>query len=270
MKIVITVILIVLIWIVTPSNSNADISVLGGLTREFDLSPGARYEGIIQIANGGADDVLVNVFQTDYMFDFEGKTIYGELGGIKRSNAGWLSFSPSRLMIPAREKVSLYFTINVPDDMDLTGTYWSVFMVEPDPGVEEPDIREREGQIAIGVRSVIRYAIQIITNIGDTGESSVAILSSRMLTSDGKVLFQADIENTGERYLSPTLWMELYDKDGALAGRFESDRKRIFPACSVRHHLDLTGVPKGSYMALLIVDNGDDDAFATNYEIRIE
>ena len=65
-------------------------------------------------------------------------------------------------------------------------------------------------------------------------------------------------------------WAEIYDRDGIRVGRFESGPKRIFPNCSVRHQLDITGVPKGYYTALLIVDNGDHRVFGANYELQIE
>jgi hypothetical protein len=249
--------------------SFANVSVLGGLTREMNLKPGDKFEGVIHIRNNGEDASHVNIFQTDYIFAADGQTMYGEPGSIIRSNAKWLTFGPTRIMIPAKETIQLYYEINVPINVDLKGTYWSVLMVEPDLGSDMPGIEEQKGKVVIGVQALIRYAVQIITNIGETGESNVKLIDNKLINLDGKTILQADIENIGDRYLSPSVWMELYDKDGLYVDRFDSDRQRIYPTCSVRYNLDLTDVPAGLYTVQLIIDNGDERVFGTNYEVRL-
>lgn len=250
--------------------SFAGVSVLGGLTREMELKSGDKFEGIIHLMNNSDNAYHVNVYQTDYLFNADGQTVYGEPGSTFRSNAKWLTVSPSRIMIPAQETVPIYYEISVPNDLDLKGTYWSVLMIEPDLSMSEPEIKEQDGKIMLGVRSVVRYAVQIITNIGRTGESNIRLIGNKLIDRGGNMILQTDIENTGDRYLSPSVWMELYDKDGLYVGRFSSNRQRIYPTCSVRHRLDLTDVPMGSYTVLLIIDNGDERVFGANYEMRLE
>jgi hypothetical protein len=79
-----------------------------------------------------------------------------------------------------------------------------------------------------------------------------------------------DIDNIGEMWLSPPLWVEIYDSHGAKVGRFESSKKRIYPGCSVRHKVDLTDVPRGKYQALVVADNGDEHVFGAKYDFGIE
>lgn len=248
----------------------AGISVLGGLTREATLDPGKSREGTIELLNSTEEDAQVLVFQTDYVFFADGSTYYHDPNTISRSNAGWISFSPSRLTIPAGATASVYYKIAVPLEQNLEGTYWSVLMIEPLSRLTPPEVKEQDGKITLGLQTVVRYAIQMITNIGETGESSINLASNKLVYLDGKRMLRTEIENTGERWLSPVVWLELYDESGQYVGRFKSDSKRIFPTCSVSHHLDISEVPDGHYTALFIVDNGDDRVFGANYEMRLK
>ncbi|MCK4235778.1 MAG: hypothetical protein KAX38_01580 [Candidatus Krumholzibacteria bacterium] len=249
--------------------SIAGVTVVGSLSHDMTVKPGERIEGMIMVKNNDEEYAQVSIFQTDYLFNANGETQYGEPGSNTRSNTAWMSVSPTRLTIPPKETVPVYYEINVPKGPDLKGTYWSVLMVEPTAPIAS-DPKEQDGKITMGVRTVMRYAIQIVTNIGETGNSTIKLSDNKLIKRNGKTILQTDIENTGETFLRPFLWMELYNEEGAYMGRFESDRLRIFPACSVRHNLDLTDVPSGLYTALFIIDNGDDRVFGANYEVRLK
>ncbi len=143
-------------------------------------------------------------------------------------------------------------------------------MVEPVANDTPPIVEERNGKITLGVQTKIRYAVQMITNIEETGESNIELLNVEIIDFEGNKVLRADILNAGERWLRPTVCLELYDVNGQYVGRFKSNNKRIFPGCSVRHQLELSGVPNGQYTVLFIVDNGDDRIFGANYEVRLE
>lgn len=248
----------------------ADVTVLGGLTHEITAEPGDRTEGAIELANNGDEIVYVDIYQTDYLFFADGRTIYGDPGGDLRSNASWISYGTTRVAIPAGGTVAVSYEMAVPDSIQLSGSYWSVVMIEPVADASASVSRGKTGEASVGVRTIVRYAVQIITNIGDTGNSSIEVTDKKLVTENGMTVLRMDFENNGERWLSPSVWADLYGSDGTYVGRFESGRKRVFPGCSVRHHLDLTGVAGGNYTALMIVDNGDDHVFGANYELRLE
>lgn len=264
-----TALIAALMVLILADPASAGLSVLGGLTREATLDPGENHEGTIELFNNSEETVQVTIFQTDYLFYADGSTRYDEPSTITRSNAGWISFSPSRMTIPAGETVSIYYDIAVPHDSKLDGTYWSIIMIEPAVGGAPPVIEQEDGKIVLGVRTVIRYAVQMITNIAGTGESNIRLSSNEIVNIDGKRMLRAEIENIGDRWLRPAVWLELYDRNGRSVGRFKSENKRIFPQCSVSHHLDLSEVPDGDYTGLFIVDNGDDRVFGASYEVRL-
>ncbi|MGB2697990.1 MAG: hypothetical protein WBD28_09070 [Candidatus Zixiibacteriota bacterium] len=258
------------ILFVSAEFSFAQVSVMGSLTQEATLQPGDKIEGKITLQNTAETSWEVTIYKNDYLFYADGSNIYGEPGNTTRSNASWLSVSPKRLIIPSKETASVYFTLEVPENLDLTGTYWSIIMIEPTSEAGPQILEDKETKVKIGVQTKVRYGVQIITNIGDTGAPKISFLDRKLINQDGKKILQMDIENTGNRWLSPTVWVELYNSQGNKVGRFDSDKKRIFPECSVRHRIDLTEVPRGNYKALVVVDNGDQHVFGAKYDLGIE
>ena len=242
----------------------AQISVAGKLAHKFTVDPGCTYSAEIIIDHSGDVPIEVQVTQNDYMFFADGTNTYGEPGSVPRSNSSWITFVlPSRLVLVPGERVSIPYTIEVPDDPSLVGTYWSIVMVAPVlPPVESP-----EGKIAI--RQVMRYGIQIITHIGDSGERKINIIDTKLLQEEEGPLLRIEIENIGERYVAPEVWTELYDDSGSSVGRFESSKLGIYPGCSVTHRILLSGVPTGKYEALVVFDNGDQYVWGAQYTLEL-
>ena len=113
-------------------------------------------------------------------------------------------------------------------------------MVEALPD-SKPDIAQSaKGEVKLSIQTLMRYAIQIITHIGDTGNRKLDFVSVKLLRAEEKSIFQIDVENIGERMLRPLLWVELYDKDGSNVVRFEGGKLRVYPNTTVRYKVDLT------------------------------
>lgn len=226
----------------------AKVLVVGELIREMTVQVGQTYKGIILLKNDGEKTREVKLYQTDYLFFSDGTNIYGEPPGkLERSNANWLIFSPTWVEIPPGQTVSISYTLKVPNDDSLVGTYWSMLMIEPLGEMEDlaltKELSEGE-QTNVSVRQVIRYGMQFVTHIGDSGTRDLK-LDWKM---EGRAL-QLDLENIGQRWLRPEIRVELYNKEGLLIGRFESKSGKmcIYPGTSVRHIIDLSDLPKGKY-----------------------
>lgn len=246
------------------------ISLPGGLTIENDVAIGGRTSGNIVILNNDAEPVTVNIYQTDYMFYADGRSDFGKPGSTPRSNASWITYSPNQITVPPKGSASVAYQISVPNDQSLYGTYWSVIMVEPIPKAAlEPPSAEKD-KVAIGVQAVFRHAVQMITHIGDTGERALRFASKRLENRDGKVFLVLDVENTGERWLVPALYVDLADQSGRSLGRFEGGKLRIFPGCSVRYFVDLGALKPGGYNALVIADCGEEKLFGARYTLEVK
>lgn len=253
-----------------PYVAKAGISIVGGLSHERVAKQDKAYRGVIFIRNTADEPQEVKVYQTDYLFFFDGKTIYGKPGKDPRSNARWINFSPKRFTIPAKGLFTVNYTIKVPDDKTLTGTYWSIIMVQEICESSPQAIKAERGKIKANIETVVRYAVSMVTHIGDTGARKLNFLDTKLLKREKERTLQVDIENIGERWLIPSLWAELYNEEGVYIGRFEGGRRRIYPDTSVRFKVDLSQVPKGIYKALVIADCGGEDVFGATYTLRFE
>ena len=245
------------------------IDVVGGLTRLASVKPGSTVEGKILVRNTGNAPGDVKVFLTDYLFYADGVNKYDEPGTNPRSNAAWITFTPRQFTVPANNTVAVQYAIQVPADPKLVGTYWSMLMIEPiPPGALDAPTNEKD-KVKVGVQTVLRYGMQMITDFPDTGSCSVKFSRQQLVKEDNKLSLLLDIDNTGERYLTPAVWAELFDGQGISLGRFEGGRLRLYPGCSGRFRIDLSQLSKSKYDALLVADNGDDHVFGTQLKLDI-
>ena len=247
----------------------ADIQVLGGLTRLHTVRAGQSVEGSIILRNGSSEPREVKIYQTDYLFLCDGKNFYGEPGSVPRSNSKWISFSPQQVVVAAGDRVPVYYAIQVPNNDDLRGTYWSMLMIEPVSKARSEPVQSAPGEATVGIHTVMRYAVQMVTNAGESGKKEISIVDRRIVAAEGASVLELDIENTGERWLRPSVRAELYDQQGAYVGSLDGGGARIYPACSVRQRIPLENVAAGRYSALVIVDNGDEAVWGAQYELHI-
>lgn len=254
-----------------PFITEATVAIIGEFVHERSVENAEAYQGIIFVRNFGEEPKEIKVYQTDYLFFFNGTNIYGEPGKDPRSNAKWISFSPSRLTIPAKTTSAVSYTVKVPtsEDKTLPGTYWSMLMVEP-ISQDSPEVANPEkGKIKAGIRQNARYGIQMVTNLGNTGSRELKFLNTELLREKEKRILRIDIENVGERFLQPRLWVEIY-KEETYIGRFEAGIRRTYPGTSVRFKIDLSGMPKGEYQALIVADCGGDDVFGMTHTLKLK
>lgn len=246
------------------------IGVYNGLTKIRDISIGQSYSDVIVLKNSGIEPEEVRLYQTDFHFTSDGQKFFNSPGQAPRSNSDWITFSPSRLTIAPSTLAEIKVNIRIPDDSSLCGTYWSMIMVEIVPRITEEIDTLKKHDIQFGINQVMRYGVQIISNINNSGTRDIKFLDTKVIKEQESKILEVDVKNTGERWLRPYLWVDLYNSDGNYLGKFEGGRWRIFPGTSVRFRVDLTSIPKGKYNALVVVDNKDEYIFGAQYALSLE
>ncbi len=259
---------IALFLLFTQSLCVADISILSGLTYEYSADGGESYTGTIVIRNNSTEAVEVKFYQTDYNFFYDGRSFYDEAGSMQRSNAGWINFTPHRVVIPDGITTTLNFIVQVPANDTLGGTFWSMLMIEEIPKQSAESSQKEMEDYNLGVFQIIRYGVQIVTHIGNTGEGILEFLQAKLVNENNKRLLQIDTQNNGTRWFKPILWVELYNSQGNYIGKFEGGQFRLFPGTSVRFRIDLTNVPIGNYKALAVADCGGENVIGINYTLK--
>lgn len=254
--------------VVAAAQSFGGVAVIGSLVRQYAPKPGETFEGIILLKNTGTEAVEMGIGQTDYIFSADGSNLYDKPGTHPRSNAGWLSVNPVRAVVAPQSTISIYYKGKVPATSDLHGTYWSMIMVQP-VDVPTPAIKDEKEKVVVGIRTVMRYAVQVVTEIGASATESLNVLEKRLIMNEGRKVLELDVGNNGQRVQIPTLWAEFYNEQGISIGRFEGGRSRIYPTCSVRYKVELGDIPAGKYTAMIVMDTGGDYVTGAQYSLEI-
>jgi len=244
-------------------SANASVEVIGSLKHVQNAKPGEVIKGEIKIQNNNSTDQEVRIYQTDLLYNSQDQTFYDEPGGNRRSNASWIQFSPKTAILKAKEVRNIEYEITVPQTDSLKGTYWSVLMIE---GVAPIDPNQK-GDLSI--RTVTRYAVQIVTEMADKGNGSLKFLEPTLIRKEDKKLFLAvDLINNGDHYISPEVSIELYDETGTSVKTITAPKKGIYPTTSTRFMLDLEGLPsKKTYKAMIVAAGLDSDVFGLEYTL---
>ena len=248
-----------------PAAARAQISVLSNTVEERIAAAGDRYTGTIVIANASNEPATARIYQTDYQFAANGMSDFKDASTTPRSNAAWITPQTTQIVVPASARVVIPYTVVVPAGDSLKGTYWSAIMVE---GVTAAP-GKGDGKPSVNLGAVVRYAIQIATHIQMSGTRAVKFIDAGVSkTADGKAAFDVDVHDIGERGYRPTLWVEVYDMNGALQTKAKQTRGLLYPGTSLRQHFDLGKLAPGDYKVVLFADTGDEAVSAAQYNIK--
>jgi hypothetical protein len=249
-----------------PAAARAQIAVVGDAVQEREAPPHASYDGAITIRNTGVDTQEARIYQTDYRFQADGQTSYDRPGSLPRSNATWITVSPSRVVVPAGESVEVRYRVTVPAAADtLSGSYWSLVMVE---GLASPAGSLAPERRGVAVQTTVRYAVQIVTHVGATGAPRVGFAGTASSAPDGTRALSVDLTNVGDRAGRLQLTLELFAEDGRQIATLRQARGLVYPGTSIRQRFALGALPSGSYKALLVADAGGDAVFGAQYTLR--
>ncbi|MFT3866947.1 MAG: hypothetical protein QM715_00485 [Nibricoccus sp.] len=242
----------------------ARVRYTGELTREFRLGPGEQAEGELVLQNPSAtQSCSARIYQTDYQYAADGSAAYDAPGSTARSNAAWIEIDDHQPELKPGETRAIPFKITLPREVVLRGTYWSMIMVEPlsiEPASAAPG--------TMVVKSVIRYGIQIVVQAGNA-EARPQFSRQQITTENGRRILHLDLANTGEYWLRPKMELRLFDGRGHAVAVLPGKTQHVFPGTSVRLLFDLATLAHGDYLALIVLDNGD-QLFGAQYRFRIE
>lgn len=238
------------------------------LRQVLSVAPGGSHQGEIVLVNGSDQATTVQVSQVDFLPTEEGSS-YPEPGTLPRSNADWLEVVRRDVQIPAGEQVVVPYSIRVPNDSSLAGSYWSMILLTPSDAAAVQETQE--GEVQTTIRTQFRYGVSVVTNLGDSGESELSFKNPQFeRPQDGAAThLQVSLQNTGERLLTPKVQLELFDAGGTQVNRLEAQVEWIFPGTSVRQDFDLGNLAPGEYSAVVIADAGGEDVFGTRYTLNV-
>jgi hypothetical protein len=231
--------------------SNAGVVILNGLTHVHQSASGQLVTGIIRMKNTDETEQRVIVYFNDLFQECGKETVLTADNSHNNSIKNWLTTNVNEHVFKANEEYELIYTINVPNDVEIDGSFWGVLMVE----IEKP-IKEDELEYGVKLQSKVRYGIQIIADINERTPSELEFYDIKIEGNDGNKLINVDLKNLGTFYVEPTLILEVFNSNGLQEKKVEVKFKKVYPNSCKAFSLDISGLPKGAYTAVLVADYG--------------
>jgi hypothetical protein len=253
------------------SSGGGQVSVESNSIKERQARPGETYVGVFVVKNSTAQSQEARLYQTDYAASADGTNNYSQPGSMARSNARWISLGPSRIVVPPNASLDVPFTVAVPSTVPLSGSYWSMVMVETVPrGSRESALPGRTPQQTMGITVRFRYAVQIVTHVGgDVKRDAKFEAPTVQIAADSSRELQFDLKNTGNLSFTPAFTVELYAEDGSHVKTLKATREITYPGGSLRQRFPLGKLPRGKYRAMVTVDVGEDAVFGAQYTLNL-
>ncbi|AQX84190.1 DUF3324 domain-containing protein [Elizabethkingia sp. HX WHF] len=246
---------------------HASIVVLNGLTHNYKVENGHVYKGKIAIENTGSTSQNVKIYLQDFSYKSDGSVNYTIPLTNTKTNADWIKLNTNLLTLKAKEKTEVFYEIVVPDKITQAGSYWSVLIVEP-----VDDIKPSDKKIGVSITSVVRYAIQVITDYKtENTKPDLKFEGVKVDNVEGKRMLKIAIANKGSVYCKPTLSAEIYSiKNGQKINNLTSMPMGLLPDSSKSFYIDISKIPPDKYKAVIIATDENENAFALNVELEIK
>lgn len=254
-----------LLFLMSISLFASQIKIPSEMTFEKNCVPGEVVEGYIPLFNAGSELASVKISLADYLYNAKGETFYLNPGSHGRSNATWACLSSEIVKIPPHNQINFHYRVHIPKDSTLNGTYWSIILVEPYENVSFKPCQETH----LDIKTVVRYGFQVITNIQNSGTYDLKVIDKELIRDHEKLLLSIDVENTGTWVMAPKMHVEIYNSKGEKLKKLEFCKNRIYPTCSLRYVADISGLPPGTYPAIVLFDQGDKALFGMQYTFEI-
>ncbi len=252
-------------FLLSTSSVFGGILILNGLSHIHEGQEGQTLKGQIVVRNAQSTEQDVKLYLRDYYFNANGESFFPEIATQPRSNAKWIDVSETYVTLNPMEERTIDYEISIPNGVEMDGTFWSVILVEgivpPDPNMIERGLQ---------VNTVMRYAVQVVTNLGETGSKELQFTNYDVEKKEDATSLLIEVENTGERLLIPELQVELYDASGSKIGIYNGGKKKLYPNTSQKFAIPIQDIPEGTYQALVLADSPDADIFGANLTVELE
>ena len=254
--------------VLMPRAAVAQVMVVSNAVQEREALPGEVYAGTIRLRNTSTDMQEVRVYQTGYLFHADGRSLHVAPDSQPRSNAGWMRVTPMSLVIAAGDEVDVSYTVSVPGTGVTAGTYWSMVMVEP--LAQDARDSNASGAPSVGVRTVLRFGIQVATHVSGEVAHGLGIENARVIGgSTGGRELTFELVNTGDAAYRPNVSVEIFDVQGTAIATLEEQRGLMYPGTSTLQRFALADLPPGQYEALVVVDTGSPEVFGAQIRLIV-
>ncbi|XZF13028.1 hypothetical protein ACTHGU_14675 [Chitinophagaceae bacterium MMS25-I14] len=219
----------------------------------FDVNS-PRKTDKIHVLNTGKQAATWQVFLQDWDRDSTGQKHFYDAGAVRRSCASEISFFPSTLTVPPGGTGEI--TVSIKDGAHLSpkDTARSAMLIisqAEDPGA----LKNSQKQASIMIRA--EFAVQVYI-LNGASQKAIAI-EDFYLQQDSAEKFRVVVRNAGLQPLDTKAHIEITDKTTGREWKINEVSAAILPGDKRISTFALpVGLPKGNYLALAVVEGGED------------
>lgn len=242
--------LITLFLIIVKSYSS--VVVMNGLTHSYSGVSGDVITGEIILINSSDEEQRVTFELNDIIFSCTENRIFTSETTHSQSSIDWFNAELMDKTLRSKEKYIYRFTITIPKNQNLKGSFWSTLMVN----VEKP-IKEEALNAKVGLDTRIRYSVALLTDVNMKEEVNIDFKSIALneAKTNGKRELDVKVYNESEFIEGVKLTLEVYNDDGEKIFESETDRNMAFPGFCRDYKVDLTSLAIGEYECVLIAES---------------
>ena len=245
--------------------TQAGVVVLNGLTHTSSGNSGDIIEGEIVLLNTTDQEQRLIFKLSDALYSCGSTRIFSDSLTHTQSSKSWfLGSLMDKVLIP-KEKYVYKYALKIPKDYTVSGTFWSVLMIE----VQKPIKKERLTQ-QIDLDTKVRYAIGLITHVNQKSEVNLDFKNVQLQENeDHKNSLQVNLFNSSDYVEGVRLNLEVYNENGDQILKTKTKRLMVFPNMCIDYNLDISHLKTGSYQCLLTAD-ARKEYVGTNISLNIK
>ncbi|TVZ27839.1 uncharacterized protein DUF3324 [Gillisia sp. Hel_I_86] len=254
---------VLLLLIVNQSYSS--VVIINGLTHVYSGSSGDQLQGEIILLNTTEFEQRVSFKLNDAIFSCDSDRFFSEKISHSQSSNTWFDGSLTDKVLAPKEKYVYRFSINIPKDPTLRGSFWTALMLD----IEKPIKEERLTQ-NIDLDTKIRYAVGLLTNVNNYSEVNLDFQKldlEQNTNTGGKSLF-IKLINESLFIEGVKLSLEVYNQNGEKVLETSTKRNMVFPGFCKKYDIDISQLEKGDYECILIA-NARKEFVGTNVSLTI-
>lgn len=242
----------------------SSVVVINGLTHIYSGVSGDKMRGEIILLNTSNEEQRVSFDLNDALFSCTENRIFSNSQTHHQSSLEWFDGSLMDKVLDPKEKYVFRFSINIPKDQTLRGSYWTSIMID----VEKP-IKKDKLSKNIGLNTKVRYAIGLLTNVNSYDEVKLDFEKMDVDKAGNNKNLKVKIANQNLFIEGVKLSLEVYDAEGKNILESSTDRNMVFPGFCKEYSIDISKLPKGNYECLLVADSRE-KFLGTNISLTID
>lgn len=237
------------------SKTYSSVIIVNGLTHSYSGVSGDVISGEVVLINSSDEDQRVTFELNDMIFSCTENRIFTSETTHSQSSIDWFNAELMDKTLRPKEKYIYRFTITIPKDQNLKGSFWSTLMVN----IEKP-IKEEALNARVGLDTKIRYSVALLTDVNLHDEVNIDFQSIDLneITNSGKNELYVKINNEGIFIEGIKLTLEVYNDDGDKIFESETDRNMAFPGFCRDYKVNLSSLAIGEYECVLIAESRDE------------